>query len=464
MELHPNRIYQGDCVQRMEQLGEGKIDLAFADPPFNIGYDYDVYEDRVEHREYIEWSSAWIGCVYRVLKPQGAFWLAIGDEYAAELKLASQKIGFHCRSWVVWYYTFGVNCARKFTRSHAHLFHFVKDPVNFTFRDEDLDNRVPSARELFTNDSGEPPRRCPTTPDIRPADAVVKSSATTRRGRRPLTLRGQGSDVHAPAAGPPIASACRRIPGISRGWHLQERSIPRSQMPEQLRGIIRTCSHPRPCLDPFSAATTWPWPRSRPPLPRVRIVAEAVKCGRAACFDPRWRSSRRFPEPLSALTTGSKVAGAGRRNSPPSSPRTSRPGTAIRRNPTNCARGVVEAFQKTHEGLSADRVVADPVLNQQLCRPASVRACGRSADVEHTLPAEKGGQARRYRHRPLTTVAWEDCDDYLFASETRFSRCRRTVGPSLDEILCDPPWRGSSTRGGGPGPGLCRLTIAGRCG
>ncbi len=48
--------------------------------------------------------------VYQVLKPDGAFWLAIGDEYAAELKVLSQQIGFTCRSWVVWYYTFGVNC------------------------------------------------------------------------------------------------------------------------------------------------------------------------------------------------------------------------------------------------------------------------------------------------------------------------------------------------------------------
>ena len=32
----------------MKSLGAGTVDLAFADPPFNIGYDYDVYEDQLE--------------------------------------------------------------------------------------------------------------------------------------------------------------------------------------------------------------------------------------------------------------------------------------------------------------------------------------------------------------------------------------------------------------------------------
>src|SRR3954468_5817412 len=138
-------IHCKDCIAGMNDLPAGTIDLVFADPPFNIGYDYDVYVDSQESREYLAWSRRWIKAVHRVLKPSGTFWLAIGDEYAAELKLASQAIGFHCRSWVIWYYTFGVNCKFKFSRSHAHLFYFVKDPKKFVFRADELENRVPSA-------------------------------------------------------------------------------------------------------------------------------------------------------------------------------------------------------------------------------------------------------------------------------------------------------------------------------
>ena len=116
-----NRIHHGDCIAGMNKLPEGSIDLAFADPPFNIGYKYDVYEDVKEHQHYLDWSRDWISAVHRVLKPTGTFWLAIGDEYAAELKLLSQEIGFHTRSWVIWYYTFGVNCKYKFSRTSQRI-------------------------------------------------------------------------------------------------------------------------------------------------------------------------------------------------------------------------------------------------------------------------------------------------------------------------------------------------------
>ncbi|MCA9258064.1 MAG: site-specific DNA-methyltransferase [Planctomycetales bacterium] len=146
-------IHQGDCIALMQQIDDASVDLAFADPPFNIGYEYDKYDDRQDDEKYLDWCEQWIGEIHRILKPTGTFWLAIGDEYAAELKVAAQrKIGFHTRGWVVWYYTFGVNCRRKFNRSHAHLFQFVKDAKNFTFNAEDPLVRVPSARALVYGD------------------------------------------------------------------------------------------------------------------------------------------------------------------------------------------------------------------------------------------------------------------------------------------------------------------------
>ena len=121
------KIHLGDCIKGLKEVPSGSVELAFADPPFNIGFEYDEYDDRLEDEQYRDWSRKWMGQIHRVLKDDGTFWLAIGDEYAAELKVEAQAIGFHCRSWVIWYYTFGVNCKKKFTRSHAHLFHFVKD-------------------------------------------------------------------------------------------------------------------------------------------------------------------------------------------------------------------------------------------------------------------------------------------------------------------------------------------------
>jgi len=157
--LATDRLYRGDCIEGLARVKDGSIDLAFADPPFNIGYEYDVYDDRREADCYLAWTHRWAREVVRVLKPDGTFWLAIGDEFAAELKLIfHRELGLTPRSWVVWYYTFGVNCTRKFNRSHAHLLYFVKDPRRFTFNFNDPEIRVPSARQLVYADKRAHPR------------------------------------------------------------------------------------------------------------------------------------------------------------------------------------------------------------------------------------------------------------------------------------------------------------------
>lgn len=224
-------IHNEDCIAGMRKLAEGSVDLAFADPPFNIGYEYDTYEDRLKSDEYLDWSRGWMAEVVRALKPDGAFWLAIGDEYAAELKVIMQReLKLFCRSWVVWYYTFGVHCKYKFTRSHAHLFYMVKDPKRFTFNAEAV--RVPSARQLVYGDKrANPTGRMPDdTWILRPQDL-------------PEGFQAEQDTWYFP-----------RVCGTFKertGWH-------GCQMPEQLLGrIIRACSNEGELvLDPFGGSGT----------------------------------------------------------------------------------------------------------------------------------------------------------------------------------------------------------------
>ena len=249
MSLELDRIHQGDCVKGMSKLGAGSVDVAFADPPFNIGYKYDVYDDRRAADEYLDWSRKWISAVKRVLKPDGAFWLAIGDEFAAELKvLCTSELDFHCRSWVVWFYTFGVHCKNKFTRSHAHLFHFVKDKKRFTFNS--LDVRVPSARELVYGDKrADPDGRVPD--DTWMMAPVLPPEVPTRDG---FILRPQDIPERFPAQSDTWFYS--RVAGTFKeraGFH-------GCQMPEQLLGrIIRASSNEGDViLDPFAGSGTTP--------------------------------------------------------------------------------------------------------------------------------------------------------------------------------------------------------------
>lgn len=132
------------------------MDLAFADPPFNIGYEYDRYDDRRAKDDYLTWTEKWLKAVRRVLKPTGSFYVAIGDEYAAEVKVRLDALGLAPRNWIVWHYTFGVHCHKKFTRSHAHIFYYVVDPKRFTFNADAV--RVPSARQTTYADKRANPK------------------------------------------------------------------------------------------------------------------------------------------------------------------------------------------------------------------------------------------------------------------------------------------------------------------
>ena len=78
MALETNKIHQGDCVENLKRVEAESVDLIFADPPFNIGYKYDVYDDRQQAEDYLAWCGQWINGCYQALKPTGTFWLAIG--------------------------------------------------------------------------------------------------------------------------------------------------------------------------------------------------------------------------------------------------------------------------------------------------------------------------------------------------------------------------------------------------
>ena len=224
-----NEVIEGDCVSVLADLPAGSVDLVFADPPFNIGYEYDVYNDRRAKADYLAWTEKWLAASVRVLKPDGSFFLAIGDEFVAEHKVRLDALGLTMRNWIVWHYTFGVNCSKKFNRSHAHILYYVRDPKRYTFNPDAI--RVPSARM--------------TTYADRRANPVGKLPDDT------WVLRPQESDEHfQPDSDTWFVS---RVCGT-----FKERVSHPCQMPEAvLERIIRVAAPPDGLvLDPFAGSGT----------------------------------------------------------------------------------------------------------------------------------------------------------------------------------------------------------------
>lgn len=224
-------LIHGDAVDICrKKIKNGTVDLAIVDPPFNIGFKYDEYDDNKTDEEYMNWTADWIIRMDLALKPEGTMWICIGDKYAAEVCVKAKELGFYLRSWVIWFYTFGVNCTNNFTPSHTHLLYFTKHKTKFAFNVDEL--KVPSARQLIYKDKrAKDGGRLPdNTWLLRPQNVEAEGGL------------GAGQDTwHLP-----------RVAGTFKeraGYH-------GCQMPEAIMArIIKACSNPGDfVLDPFAGS------------------------------------------------------------------------------------------------------------------------------------------------------------------------------------------------------------------
>ena len=145
-----NEIYAGDCCKLLRDMEAGAVDLVFADPPFNIGKTYGHNDDKKEPLTYRKWCRNWISECHRVLKRDGAIWIAINDENVWHIYQSLTECGFQFRNWITWYYSFGQNQRKKFSRCHTHILYFSMHKRNLTFNADPV--RVPSARLLKYKD------------------------------------------------------------------------------------------------------------------------------------------------------------------------------------------------------------------------------------------------------------------------------------------------------------------------
>lgn len=149
-EIEPRvHLWCGDAVQVMAALPAASVDMVFADPPFNVGYSYDVYKDALTDDEYLLWTRQWLEKAVGLLRPGGGMWVAIGARYQAEVKVLMGQVGLTWRDTVIWHYTFGPRQESKWTPSWVALHWFTKGD-GWVWRPDQI--RVPSARQLKYND------------------------------------------------------------------------------------------------------------------------------------------------------------------------------------------------------------------------------------------------------------------------------------------------------------------------
>jgi site-specific DNA-methyltransferase (adenine-specific) len=119
-------LYQADCIEVMNTIDPETVDLAFADPPFNLGKRYgpNINDERAEH-EYLAWCEAWLGSMIRVLKPGGSLFVWNLPKWNLSL---GAFLGRHLtfRNWISVDIKYSLPISGRLYPSHYSLLYFVK--------------------------------------------------------------------------------------------------------------------------------------------------------------------------------------------------------------------------------------------------------------------------------------------------------------------------------------------------
>jgi site-specific DNA-methyltransferase (adenine-specific) len=133
-------IIWGDALESIAtEVRDNSVDLIFADPPYNIGKNFNGREDKWESDEaYLKWSYQWLEMCIRKLKSNGSLYVMTSTQNMPYFDIFLRK-HLTILSRVVWYYdSSGVQAKRYYGSLYEPILFCVKDDNNYTFNAEDI--------------------------------------------------------------------------------------------------------------------------------------------------------------------------------------------------------------------------------------------------------------------------------------------------------------------------------------
>jgi DNA modification methylase len=98
-----DNLHEAPCVEVLKRIPSKSVDLAFADPPFNLTKGYNGYADDRADGDYVGWCKRWLVEYERVLKPGGAIFLLNLPKWSVQLAdFLCRRKDMHLQSWIVW--------------------------------------------------------------------------------------------------------------------------------------------------------------------------------------------------------------------------------------------------------------------------------------------------------------------------------------------------------------------------
>lgn len=142
MEIFGNenhKIILGDALEALKTLPDNSVDLIFADPPYNIGKNFNGHIEKWKSEEaYLEWCYEWFDLCIQKLKPNGSFYVMTATQFMPYFDIYLRK-KIEILSRLVWYYdSSGVQAKKHYGSMYEPILFCVKDKNNYTFNTNDI--------------------------------------------------------------------------------------------------------------------------------------------------------------------------------------------------------------------------------------------------------------------------------------------------------------------------------------
>ena len=142
-EAYADTIHVGDCVELMNAMPEGSVDMVFADPPYNLQLEGELHRpdnSRVDgvdadwdrfsgFKSYDEFTHAWLSAARRVLQPNGTLWVIGSYHNIFRVAAILQDLGYWILNDIVWRKSNPMPNfrGRRFTNAHETMIWAARD-------------------------------------------------------------------------------------------------------------------------------------------------------------------------------------------------------------------------------------------------------------------------------------------------------------------------------------------------
>ena len=288
-------VYPGDCLDLLEQIPDGSLQLVVTSPPYNIGKEY---EEKLKLDRYVEQQERVIKECVRALSDRGSICWQVGNyvDNSAIIPLDTilypifSKQGLIMRNRIIWHFEHGLHCKKRFSGRYETIVWLTKtddyvfnlDPVRIPQKYPGKKHfKGPKAGQYSGNPLGKNPGDLWIIPNVK-SNHVEKTIHPCQFPvelieRLVLSMTDENDWIFDPflGTGSTIVAAIRHGRKAAGAEIVPEYvKIARDRIQQELQGTLRTRPMTRPVYDPVRAGNSLavaPWTAEKKSL-QLRLL------------------------------------------------------------------------------------------------------------------------------------------------------------------------------------------------